>query len=1220
MIARSSFSESNTDKTGEILNQKKKKFEKSLNTQIRKEKTANEEKGISIIKFAKFSASWNLENKEPKAPVFLADVTVRKSAKHFFNISNEFEINNVLIQYFKNEKKIEPSEKISELIKNPVKLGEMDEVIKTLENYYLDQGVEGFKISDMNIIGCFDYSTQAMVKDLESEEFQTLMMDHELGEAIATADFDKIDEKIVDQYKIDEKEIFEEIDTLKPSKEFIILDADSSQHFAILAAAKNLHLIIKGPPGTGKSQTIANMISYCASLNQPKKILFVSEKRAAIDAVVKRLDEKDLGFLTLDVFEGLKPKNKRALYEDLKNVLEDTRPVTTAVLEAENLDRELPNIRKKLIRFKDDISKNTYLELSSFTVDEVDKQNINSALEEYYFLLSRIEDNNLKDFLEQLKDKDSLTSIKEEDFDSIKKAVADKNKIVDSKMSELFEIEEKILANNNFENIGNIQDLIEGFQNILQLNNEANQKQFNELGHLFKLKVDNFKSIQELTEIAQNINNVLDIFKSEVFTLKIEETTQKIERLEKIKNKNNQEKIKLLNKEIDKLIKPFLLQRFFSTKKKRIEAVKNIVIAKNILNKYDLDYTKIEDFNFIFSEISNKFNSLDQNKSLIEQYTKYIFHEFKTISEITTEFKQILKNTLLKESLEIAKINQTLTIHNLNNYFKIFHKCDNKQLDIFLKALIFKLRLNHVLSNIDTDTQNRNELLKKYSKLDSDERTSANIKYIKKNYRQKIYASIQKNNSQYQRIRREANKKRSQANIRTILDEAPDLMLDVKPCWIMSPLVASQVLPRKQMFDIVIFDESSQVTPQAAVTAIARGKKLILAGDEKQLAPTNFFQSEISEDVETDITDFESILNVVDALIPPMGNRKLEFHYRSKDERLISVSNIFMKYNLNTVPNVIDINAVDFIKVDTEKPSKQGTNPDEVNRVCEVISEHMKENQSKSLVVIAFGVNHQKQIEELFFKKYENEPHIKNYLENWEDSVEPFRIKNLESVQGDERDHVILSVGYGRGENRRIAYNFGPINQKGGDRRLNVAASRSKEKMTIVSTISYQELEDRKLSSEGPKMFKGLLQYFELEASAEEKDKGLAGLQAFENFQLDKPPLNQIEEQVLKSIEQLGFIVEPQFGVSGYYIDFVVAHPERPGKWLLAVEFDGARYHSSNTARDRDRLRQNNLENLGWKFFRIWSTDWFNNKSEVLTSLKDAVNEEFAKLPKEINN
>jgi superfamily I DNA and/or RNA helicase/very-short-patch-repair endonuclease len=1217
MTINSSQNEDVAKKAQDTLDQKKQNFEKSLNTQIRKEKSANEEKGISIIKFAKFSATWNVDNKQPKAPVFLADVTIRKSGKHFLNISNEFEINNVLIQYFKHERKIEPSPKITELMKNPVKLDEMSEVIKTLKKYYLNEGIHGFEITDMNFIGCFDYSTQAMVKDLESEEFQNLVMEHELGEAIATADFDKIDKKIIDQYKINDKDVYEEIDTLKPSKEFIILDADSSQHSAVLAAGKDLHLIIKGPPGTGKSQTIANMISYCASLDPPKKILFVSEKRAAIDAVKKRLDEKELGFLTLDVFEGLKPKNKRALYEELKNDLENTTQITTSVLEAQNLDRELPIIRKKLISFKDDISNQTYSELSSFTVDALEEQSIDSALEEYYFLLSRIKDKSLITFLEELKDKDSLTSINETDLNLIKKAISDKNKIVVSNIQDLSVIENKILANDDFKNIESIQNLIEAFQNIVQLNDEANQKKFAELSHLFEMKIDNFKSIQELTEIAQNINNVLDVCNSEVFSIDVETITHKIGRLEQIKNKNNQEKIKLLNKELDNSIKPYLLRRFFSLKKKRIEAIKNIATAKNILSKYDLDYSKIEDFNYIFSEISKKFNSLEENKSLIEEYTKYKFNEIETIKEITTEFEQLLENTLLEESLNIAAINHNVAKHNLDKYFEMFYTCNNEDLDIFLKTLIFKLRLNQALSTIDTNTQNRNELLRKFSKLDSDDRMSANIKYIKKKYRDKINHSVIKYDSQYQKIRREANRKRGQANIRTILDKAPDLMLDVKPCWIMSPLVASQVLPRKQMFDIVIFDESSQVTPQAAVTAIARGKKLILAGDEKQLAPTNFFQSEISEDVDTDITDFESILNLVDALIPPLGNRKLEFHYRSRDERLISVSNIFMKYNLNTVPSVVDINAVDFIKVDTEKPSTQGTNPDEVVRVCEAISQHMKENKSKSLVVIAFGVNHQKQIEELFFKEYENEPHIKEFIEDWEESVEPFRIKNLETVQGDERDHVILSVGYGKGESGRIAYRFGPINQKGGDRRLNVAASRSKEKMTIVSTISYQELDDRKLSSEGPKMFKGLLQYFELEAQAEEKDKGLAGLQAFGNFQLDKPQLNQIEEQVLKSIEQLGFIVTPQFGVSGYYIDFVVAHPNRPGKWLLAVEFDGARYHSSNTARDRDRLRQNNLENLGWKFFRIWSTDWFNNNRQVLEDLENALNEEFAKLPKE---
>ena len=157
--------------------------------------------------------------------------------------------------------------------------------------------------------------------------------------------------------------------------------------------------------------------------------------------------------------------------------------------------------------------------------------------------------------------------------------------------------------------------------------------------------------------------------------------------------------------------------------------------------------------------------------------------------------------------------------------------------------------------------------------------------------------------------------------------------------------------------------------------------------------------------------------------------------------------------------------------------------------------------------------------------------------------------------------------------------------------------------MTVVSTITHVDLLDSKMQSDGLKMFKSLLAYFKLESEAPENEKGIAGLNAFDNRLVSKPPMNPIEQQIKRAIERLGYIVEPQYGVSGYFIDFVIAEKDLPGKWLLAVEFDGARYHSSRSARDRDRLRQRNLENLGWKFFRIWSTDWFNNKNKVLEDL-----------------
>ena len=193
-------------------------------------------------------------------------------------------------------------------------------------------------------------------------------------------------------------------------------------------------------------------------------------------------------------------------------------------------------------------------------------------------------------------------------------------------------------------------------------------------------------------------------------------------------------------------------------------------------------------------------------------------------------------------------------------------------------------------------------------------------------------------------------------------------MLRVKPCWVMSPLVASQVLPRKELFDIVIFDEASQIQTSSAATAIARGKKIVVAGDSKQLPPTNFFQKQLQDDLITESQNFDSILQVMDSIIEPNGNMQLEYHYRSKDERLIATSNICMGYSLKTIPGIYNSDAIKFVKVDTSLDSKEGSNPDEVRVVCEEISNHMLHHLDKSLVVIAFGSSHMKSIEDLFLK------------------------------------------------------------------------------------------------------------------------------------------------------------------------------------------------------------------------------------------------------------
>ena len=268
---------SDFDKLQEEFDNEVKDFINGIKGLQKKESAANEEKGVSVIKYAKHFVSWYEDGKDPKAPLFLSSISIKKRGKYKITISNEFEVNQVLIEYFKNEKGILPSKEFEEkYIVEGLSVNKFSDAIQEFQSYYDAQGVKGLKIEDKSMLGYFDYSNLPMVSDLGSSEFEELFSDHELGEAIVTVDGDKIDEEIRDEYKVFPTD--DEIDSIKPSEEYLILDSDSSQQLPVLAAGKGFHLIVQGPPGTGKSQTIANMISYCASLDEPKKFYLYRKK------------------------------------------------------------------------------------------------------------------------------------------------------------------------------------------------------------------------------------------------------------------------------------------------------------------------------------------------------------------------------------------------------------------------------------------------------------------------------------------------------------------------------------------------------------------------------------------------------------------------------------------------------------------------------------------------------------------------------------------------------------------------------------------------------------------------------------------------------------------------------------------------------------------------------------------------------------------------------
>lgn len=464
-------------------------------------------------------------------------------------------------------------------------------------------------------------------------------------------------------------------------------------------------------------------------------------------------------------------------------------------------------------------------------------------------------------------------------------------------------------------------------------------------------------------------------------------------------------------------------------------------------------------------------------------------------------------------------------------------------------------------------------------------------------------------------LKRELNKKRRIMPIRKLFYEIPNLLLTIKPCLLMSPLSVSLFLESDKFnFDLVIFDEASQVRTEDAVGAIFRGKQVIIVGDSNQLPPTNFFLADsVDQDFDLDDDDggdyyddpdaFESVLDEAVSVIP---ERTLRWHYRSRHEQLIAFSNINIYHeNLITFPSAVEISqnlGVEFVYVPDGIYARGGnrTNEKEASKVAELVMEHFSKTPERSLGVVTFSLAQANAIEEAVRKlRLKNQGFEQYFTEGNEES---FFIKNLESVQGDERDTIIISVGYGKDHNGNLSMNFGPINRSGGYRRLNVVITRAKYNVKLVSSIKNSDFPTIINNNQGVNLLQAYLDYAQ---------NRIIRLQNEIRYSKDIYHESPFEESVYKFLTDNGYKVATQVGCSGYRIDLAVEHPEIIGSFVLAIECDGASYHSARTARERDRLRQEKLEDIGWKFYRIWSTDWIKDpgreKQKLLKAIKDSI-------------
>lgn len=448
-------------------------------------------------------------------------------------------------------------------------------------------------------------------------------------------------------------------------------------------------------------------------------------------------------------------------------------------------------------------------------------------------------------------------------------------------------------------------------------------------------------------------------------------------------------------------------------------------------------------------------------------------------------------------------------------------------------------------------------------------------------------------------IRREGAKQRKHKPVRDLMAATRTATPAIKPVFMMSPLAVSQYLPSDMTFDVVIFDEASQVTPADAINCIYRGKAMILAGDDKQLPPTSFFERTTEDDDEdTDVKDFQSILELAKAA-GAFNNLGLRWHYRSRHEDLIAFSNYkFYEGKLVTFPSAHmegDNVGVEFFNAHgTYRRGGGATNPEEARKVAERVIEHFTNRPSLTLGVVTFSVAQADAVQAAIDEAREQRRDLDRFFDS-DDRLDGFFIRALEQVQGDERDVIIFSVGYGPDEAGKISTNFGALNREKGWRRLNVGITRARQRVEVVASMTAGQIPPT--TNENVEYFRAYLDY---------ADKGQQTLAVpYSSTGLD--PDSPFEESVIAAIRSWGYTVEPQVGAAGFRVDIGVRHPAYPGMFAIGVECDGYQYHSAPAARDRDRLRDQILTGLGWRLHRIWGTAWYRDRTTEEERLKTAI-------------
>lgn len=1232
-----------------------------------------EEQGYNILYLALGFLEWT-ENSDPetkrKAPLILIPVELeRKKVKGSFKLrwTGEDIIPNISLQ----EKLLEQGVELPGF--------EMPEHKEGIYHYFesVSDAIEpkkGWNVVYEIYLNFFSFTKFVMFKDLDPASWG--------GVSIAE---NSIIKTLFDDVESIEKTEFheEDVDKKLNSKDvFNVVDADSSQIAVVEEAKSGMNLVVEGPPGTGKSQTIVNLISELMA--NGKSVLFVSEKMAALEVVKTRLDSIGLGEFCLELHSH--KSNKKNVLKELERTLysqyDRLRPLDEEFEELERLKLELNQYNEvlhtsignsgfspfQLFGMKEEaiqhfkkverniprahienpesynqkdwknavstlknvtevitplkpISKNAWYNTEPGTILPTDSEDIAELLENAVLTLNDVE----ADLYELIE----LTGIrkplnKSELDSSIKTAllIADPlttnpevifNPVWEIGRSEIIHIIDIMVEydtnRKELEKRFNKGVLNTNIQNLLDDYQETSSKFLKSFRGKYKKSKDKIAKLYR-GEVPEDDDVVIEDLK----TLKSCQELQK-----KLEDLNSEAKAVFGDdwkgtetdlKKIKDLAEWVLTVKKLLKTGKITERTFDIIVdgpdtatINGTIQKLNKDYGSflkvykaIKGYIKIDEELvfgaKMRFVRFHELESRIENFLKGmpLLQKWSQLTAILNETPSPIAQPIV-ELIKADKINIEDIIPCLKANF-----ADDLLRNAFLE--------NHILSSFIGEIHERK--IGRFIDLDR--------KIISLN-RKRIFNRIAYNrphintavsrNSELGILLSEFNRKRGHMPIRKLLSNAGNLVKKIKPCFMMSPLSVAQFIDPKNSvdlrFDVVIFDEASQVKPEDALGAFLRANQAVVMGDTRQLPPTTFFdiilETDENEDYEiASISDMESILHLCKGRFP---TKMLRWHYRSRHESLIALSNQeFYDNNLLIYPSPCHETEslglkFEYMEDTVYDRGNTSSNRLEARRVVEAAGDHYREHGlSKSLGIGTFNIKQQQAILEEVELYLRQNPVLEKYFAS--DIEEHFFVKNLETIQGDERDVIFISVGYGNDENGHLSLNFGPLNREGGERRLNVLITRAREKTVVFSNFRHTEINLNENAPFGLRALKSFLKYSETKMLDTKYDS-------------DDELNTEFEDSLYEFLRSHNYEVHKQVGCAGFRIDLAVVDPEERGKYLVGIECDGETYHSSPVARDRDRLRQQILEGLEWHIYRVWSTDWYRNRAESEKRLLEAV-------------